>query len=106
MKTDIEQRSSTNIVPSPPYFRAAALLVLLMAFFIRVSTLGLRSMWLDEGLNYWVAQSLLTNLLDNVREGLQHPPLFSLLLHFWMKLGNSEFVLRYLSLVFSVASVA
>lgn len=88
------------------YFRIIALLIITLAFFLRARSLDCRSLWFDEAVEYWVATAPLPQLLQTVRMGLQDPPLFSLLLHFWMILGRQEFLLRYLSLMFSVLSVA
>ncbi len=79
---------------------------MLLAFFLRVHSLGSRSLWFDEAMEYWVATAPLAQLLQTVRMGVQDPPLFSILLHFWMMLGRQEFWLRYLALGVSMLSVA
>jgi 4-amino-4-deoxy-L-arabinose transferase-like glycosyltransferase len=56
-------------------------------------------------MEYWVATAPLAGILPAVKEGLQDPPLYSLLLHFWMPVGQDEFSLRYLSLIFSLFTV-
>ncbi len=80
------------------------ILILLLAFALRVWDLGARSLWLDEGLEYRVATSPVTTLLQTVRKKIQDPPLFSILLHVWMNLGESEVHLRFLSVCFSMLS--
>jgi uncharacterized membrane protein len=84
----------------------AALLMLLIAFAIRVWTLDLRSLWFDEAMEYWVATAPLTDLWLSVRSGIQDPPLYSLLLHAWRTFGEHEFQLRYLSVAASSLSIA
>ncbi len=100
-----EQRGSRILARILPSYSFAGLAIVLLAFFERVSTIDSRSLWLDEGLNYWTAFAPLSLLMTSVVDGLQHPPLFSVLLHFWMILGKNEFILRYLSLSFSLLSV-
>lgn len=83
---------------------AAAILTLALA--IRLWEVNARSLWLDEGMEYWVATAPLARLFAAVRDGIQDPPLYSLLLHFWMTPSDSELWLRLLSVFFGVASVA
>ena len=85
--------------------RVAIVLVLLLAFGLRIYDLGVRSLWFDEGMEYWVATSSVREMLQNVRDGIQDPPFYSFLLHLWMKLGRGEFYLRFLSVIFSFMSV-
>jgi len=80
--------------------------ILLLALALRVWDLGARSLWFDEATEYWVATAPLSGLADAVRTGSGDPPLFSFLLHFWMKLGTSEAWLRLLSVAASVTGVA
>ncbi len=83
-----------------------AILILSLAFALRVWDLNARSLWLDEALEYWVAASALPDLVLNIREKLYDPPLYSLLLHFWLQLSPNEFFLRYLSVFFSLLAVS
>src|SRR5688500_7106104 len=78
----------------------------LLAAVVRVVGLGDQSFWLDEGVSYMTAVRPLPDLLDHVRRADIHPPLYYVLLHFWLVGGNSETWLRLLSTLFSVASVA
>ena len=81
------------------------LAILVLAFLLRVYDLSGESIWIDEGRSIDVARmsipDLITeNSLDN------HPPLYSILLHYWMLLfGDSEFSTRFLSVLFSVLSL-
>ncbi len=86
-------------------FLVLTLIILTLAWFLRVYDLDGYSLWIDEGMEYWVATSNIHNLPQNVREGIQDPPLYSLLLHLWMKVGEQEFYLRFLSAIFSFLSV-
>jgi hypothetical protein len=80
--------------------------LLLLALALRAWELGTRSLWFDEASEYWVATASLSQLAGAVSEGSGDPPLYSLLLHFWMKLGSGETWLRALSVAVSVAGVA
>ncbi len=86
--------------------RLILLLIILLAFFIRLHTLDLRPLWFDESMEFWVATASLDKLFAAVKTSLQDPPLYSLLLHFWMNLGQDEFTLRLLSTFVSLLSIA
>lgn len=86
--------------------KAAALLILALALAIRVWDLTSRSLWLDEAVEYWTATSPLLHLPAYVREIIQDPPLYSLLLHVWMMPAQHEGWLRLLSVGFGLGSVA
>jgi 4-amino-4-deoxy-L-arabinose transferase-like glycosyltransferase len=83
-----------------------SLVVVLASFGLRTWDLAGRPLWFDEAMEYWVATAPLSRLPEAVRHGIQDPPLYSLLLHLWMSIGSGEFVLRFLSVLFSTASVA
>jgi mannosyltransferase len=78
----------------------------LAAFLLYVPTLGLQSLWFDEGLSVAFASRGLPELFRTlVREDI-HPPLYYLMLHFWMQLaGNSEWALRFISAFHFVLTV-
>lgn len=86
-------------------YRFALLIIILCGFALRAVSLGERSLWFDESMEYWVARSPLSDILSTVKAALQDPPLYSILLHFWMKMGQTEFSIRFLSLIFSVAGM-
>lgn len=63
-----------------------------------------KDFWFDEAFTYFLAKNPVPNLLlasasDN------NPPFYYIFLHFWMKLGQTEFFLRFPSLVFGTASI-
>ncbi len=89
-----------------PRERAWFLGVLALALALRLWDLGARSLWFDEAGEYWVATAPLSQLAHFVSVGSGDPPLFSFLLHFWMKVANGEAWLRMLSVIASVAGVA
>lgn len=79
-----------------------SLVIIFLAFALSLWDIDGRSLWFDEGMEYWVATSSIEDMPHNVRRGIQDPPLYSLLLHLWMKLGRDEFHLRFLSVIFSL----
>jgi mannosyltransferase len=80
--------------------------ILLLAFFLRVYRLDAQSIWWDEGHSIQMASAALAQI--PTLPGLDvHPPGYFALLHQWMTAaGRSEFALRYLSVVFSMLTVA
>ena len=86
--------------------RLLLLLILLAAFALRTWELGSRSLWFDEGMEYWVATAPPVELPTSVQRGIQDPPLYSLLLHFWMRVSHSEYHLRFLSVFASLLSLS
>lgn len=86
-------------------YHPALVLILLVGLFIRLETLTSSPLWFDEAMEYWVATAPVDNLFPTVQAALQDPPLYSLLLHFWMNLGRDEFSLRLLSTFGSLLSI-
>ena len=80
--------------------------ILLTALALRVWDLGARSLWFDEATEYWVATAPVSQIAHYVSEGTGDPPLYSFLLHVWMKFNSSEAFLRLLSVLVSVTGVA
>ncbi len=85
---------------------ALPLLILLMAFALRLYRLDFQSIWWDEGHSIFVATHPITQIPTLPAMDV-HPPGYFSLLHLWMALtGTSEFTLRYLSVIFSMLTVA
>jgi hypothetical protein len=80
-------------------------LLLLLAAGLRMVDLGVRPIWFDEAMEYWVAKAPLPQLFEAVRSGIQDPPLYSLLLHSWLPFADDAFGLRLPSVLFSLGSV-
>lgn len=79
----------------------------LLAFGCRMHTLGLESLWLDEGFTYQISRLSPPSILATLATADNHPPLHYLLLWGWMNLiGSSEFAMRMLSVVCGVLTVA
>lgn len=78
------------------------LLILLISFILRIINLN-QSFWLDEAAQ--VIESLRPLSSQFIIPNDFQPPLYHILLHFWMYLGVSEVSIRMLSVLLGVASV-
>lgn len=67
-------------------------LAMLAALAVRLTALGRKSLWLDEAASLMRASQPVAAIFGST--GDPHPPLYYALLHFWLLLGRSEFVLR------------
>jgi len=76
-------------------------LILLGALALRIYKIGSHDLWFDEVLSSYRAESLTKYTPFDM-----NPPLYYLIIHFWIKFfGNNEFNLRFLSAIFSTASI-
>jgi len=80
--------------------------ILLVAFVLRVYRLGDQNIWWDEGLAIWaVRKSMLGATLWTAQD--VHPPLYFWTLWAWVRLaGESEFVVRFISVAWAMLTVA
>lgn len=78
-------------------------LILVLALILRLVNLN-QSFWLDEAAQLLMSQKSLAFLWFG-RAADFHPPLFSVLTYFWLKLGTSEVFLRLLPVFFGVLVV-
>jgi mannosyltransferase len=80
-------------------------LISLLALAVRLYQLDRESFWLDEAFSYWAASSSPEDILQEITNDNQ-PPLYYLILHYWMKsVGESDWTIRLLSAIFGVLSV-
>jgi mannosyltransferase len=95
---------STIALRRLPEKKTIILVVISLAgLFLRVHGLGRESLWFDEGFTLYVARQ---NVARIFFAPLDVPPLFYIMLHFWIRLfGNSEVSVRFPSVVFSVLSI-
>lgn len=84
------------------------LLILLMAFALRVLQLDHRPLWWDEGNSVYFAHQSLSGLVNETRATNDtDPPVYRLALGVWKELGGSSpFALRFLSVGLGVLVVA
>ncbi|MBI2848844.1 MAG: glycosyltransferase family 39 protein [Chloroflexi bacterium] len=82
------------------------LLILVVAFALRTYRLEMQSLWGDEAWSVFFAQQGWLPMLDWLITD-RHLPLYFALLKLWLPLaGTSEFALRFLSVFFSLISMA
>lgn len=97
---------TTTRKPHPFWILAAALLIFLVAYGLRVHQLGAQSLWNDEGSAYAQATRSLDAIARNAAADI-HPPLYYWALRVWRALtGDSEWALRALSALASTLTVA
>lgn len=78
-------------------------LIVSLGLILRLVNLN-QSLWLDEAIQVILSSSS-PHIIFFERIGDFHPPLFYLLIHFWMKLGISEIWLRIPSVFFGAGTV-
>lgn len=78
-----------------------------LGFGARVFRLGTQSLWLDEALSVVFSRPALRPMLSTIVNQDLHPPLYYLILHFWMRVvGQSEFAVRFPSVFEGLPVVA
>jgi mannosyltransferase len=84
----------------------AAIFIMLVGAFLRVLLLGMRGMWLDETFSVWLAHQSVVDMLQWIVKIDQHPPLYYLLLHYWIAHnGDSAYYARLLSALFGAGTI-
>lgn len=78
--------------------------ILLLAFALRMWDINARSLWFDEAVEYWSANAPLGALPKTVLAAYQ-PPLYTYLLHIWLKFGMEAVWLRFLSVTLSMLTI-
>lgn len=78
---------------------------MLAAFALRIYRIDAQSLWYDEGFSIALARSGLSECIDWTAQDV-HPPLYYLLLHFWIRMcGDHALATRLFSLLVSVAAI-
>lgn len=96
-------------MPSISVIKPAHLLIvaLVLGAALRLLFLGDHSLWVDELFSIRYARLGVGQLIADVAASDNHPPLYYLLLHFWvLAFGESEFAVRSLSVAFGVLTIA
>ena len=111
--THVRHNSSFNprtrkLFPEALRSHKAAILwgiLILIALVVRLIGLSLDSFWYDEVFSVRAARISFSEIIRLATSDV-HPPLYSLLLHFWIKFfGETESAVRLLSVCFSVLTV-
>lgn len=95
------------VMMKSPYRRIMlTVLILWLAFGLRLYQIDFQSIWWDEGHSIFVASHPISQIPTLPAMDV-HPPAYFVLLRLWMALtGSSEFAMRYLSTIFSLLTVA
>jgi hypothetical protein len=73
---------------------------------LRVFALGSKGMWLDETFSVWMANHSVPEMLQWMVKIDQHPPLYYLLLHYWIaRNGDTPYDVRMLSALIGAATI-
>ena len=83
--------------------RTWLLLILLVAFMLRLAFLGSKSIWLDEAFSVWQTERTPNEIWNTVNDN--HPPMYYLLLQAWMYFGKSEAIIRLPSVLVSMTGL-
>jgi len=82
------------------------LAIVLVGLFLRVYNLGANNLWLDEAIAVYIAKLGLSQFAQAQPAIELNPPLYFVILHYWAILfGDSEFAVRFLSVVFGVLAI-
>ncbi|MEW6578556.1 MAG: glycosyltransferase family 39 protein [Chloroflexota bacterium] len=91
----------------PRWIGPAMLAVLLLAAYLRIHDLNAQGMWGDEGWSIWLARGDTPRDLTLTMVADHHGPVYSLLLRGWELLaGETVLALRWITALFSIASIA
>lgn len=73
---------------------------------LRVLLLRTKGMWLDETFSVWLASHSIGDMLQWIVQIDQHPPLYYLLLHFWVdRFGEAPYYVRLLSTLIGTSTI-
>ena len=81
-------------------------IITLVGGWLRVFKLGSQGFWLDEAFSVWVASHSVPDMLQWIVKIDPHPPLYYLLLHYWIAFnGDTPYYARLLSALFGAATI-
>src|SRR5512136_2642334 len=73
---------------------------------LRVLFLAKNGLWLDETFSVWLANHSVADMLQWIARIDQHPPLYYLLLHYWIAHnGDTPYYVRLLSALFGAGTI-
>ncbi len=103
MEATARPTASTETAETLPWFLTLPV-ALAAGLLLRVLLIGSKSIWLDEAMSLYVTQSGPAAWLSGAAEGY-HPPLYYAFLSLWIRLGQSEGILRLSSALFGVLAI-
>ena len=82
------------------------IIITLVGGWLRIFLLGSKGLWLDETFSIWLAKHSVVDMLQWIVKIDQHPPLYYLLLHYWIALnGDTPYYVRLLSALFGAGTI-
>jgi mannosyltransferase len=82
------------------------LLITLVGGALRVLLLDNKGLWLDETFSIWLASHSVGDMMQWIVKIDQHPPLYYLLLHYWIALnGDTAYAVRFLSVLLGAGTI-
>ena len=81
------------------------LAIVALGAFLRFYHIGGKGLWIDEAFSTWMGQQPVGQMLSWLVRIDQHPPLYYLLLHIWMRLGDGEALVRAFSALCSTLTI-
>lgn len=94
-------KESLRRINESPYLILA---FLLLGWALRLFQITRNSFWVDEGFSVFLASHNIKEIIIGTAMD-QHPPLYYILLHYWMVFGRNMFVIRLLSAVLGLAAI-
>jgi 4-amino-4-deoxy-L-arabinose transferase-like glycosyltransferase len=87
--------------------RASLLLwgIVALGAFLRFYQIGAKGVWIDEAFSIWMGLQPIDEILRWLMCIDQHPPLYYVLLHLWMYLGNGQAIVRVFSALCSTLTI-
>lgn len=83
-----------------------AIAITLIGGWLRVFLLGNKGMWLDETFSVWLANHSVLDMMQWMIKIDQHPPLYYLLLHYWIAhYGDTPYYARLFSALFGTITI-
>jgi uncharacterized membrane protein len=79
--------------------------IIVTGAFLRILQIGSKSLWLDEAFSVWMAEQPAPEMLSWIVRIDQHPPLYYLLLRFWMCIGDDIVTVRAFSALASTLTI-
>ncbi|HEY75189.1 MAG TPA: hypothetical protein G4O00_03285 [Thermoflexia bacterium] len=81
-------------------------ILLFIAYALRVGSLTLQSLWVDEGYALYFTDGNFLKVMHTIVQPQHNGPLFYFLLFWWRRIaGDSDFAIRYLSVMFNVLTL-
>ena len=76
-----------------------------IGLFLRLWQIAGEGLWIDEAFSVWIARQSLPAALSWLVRIDQHPPLYYVLLHLWLRLGDDAATVRALSAIVSTLNI-